>query len=426
MKMKNSFRTFAALIAALSFMALSCDNPAGDSTPPAPPTLGGVVDIQVSSVTALVVKKGDTLTANTDGIKGGSGTFTFQWEYEDGATTTSITGATSKTYTVVAADGGDKKDEGKHIKVTVTRADIDGSVSSKAVYVEDSSAPALTGTVTITGDKEVGKVLTVSTSGITSTETGTFIYQWIRKASSEVAIGTGSTYTVAAADAGYSLFVRVSRIGNSGSVPSADHAIPITLPSGKVWFFDEPDFTNWDITGTTKVFDSGDHDDGTPTGNEIGTITAAGDFTGAFASIDMLTFMTSAAWKQSLEDEIDGLSLSVGNADAKFFEVELFAAVDGSLLSMSRGDDTISGDTYTMSDISLLYVTHDTTVTFPKQDIELMGMELSLAATTLNLRQGLNTFSTTITVSMSTMKGTLTASTSEPSGVKWYIQQGGD
>ena len=64
---------------------------------------------------------GETLTASTSGISDADGltnaTFSYQWVSNDGSSDTDISGATSSTYTLVAAD------EGKTIKVKVSFTD---------------------------------------------------------------------------------------------------------------------------------------------------------------------------------------------------------------------------------------------------------------------------------------------------------------
>ena len=65
----------------------------------------------------------DTLTLTSAGTWGGSGdTYTYQWQRSaDGATWTSIAGATSANYSLVAADDGD------HVRILVTASNPDGS-----------------------------------------------------------------------------------------------------------------------------------------------------------------------------------------------------------------------------------------------------------------------------------------------------------
>ncbi len=77
---------------------------------------------------------------------------------------------------------------------------------------------ALTGSVSITGTEKYGSVLTADVSGITSSNPGTYTYQWKRNGLTE--IGTGNTYTLTAADIGSSITVTVTAANCSGSLTS--------------------------------------------------------------------------------------------------------------------------------------------------------------------------------------------------------------
>ena len=101
-------------------------------------------------------------------------------------------------------------------------------------------APALTGTVSITGTAKVGETLTADITGLDGT--GTVTYQWKRGTTN---IGTNSsTYIIVAADVGSTITVTVTRAGYTGSKISAPTAAVAALPqlTGTVT-----------ITGTAKV-----------------------------------------------------------------------------------------------------------------------------------------------------------------------------
>jgi len=85
---------------------------------------------------------GETLTADTSGIEDTDGlsgaTYSYQWISNDGNSDTNITGATSSTYTLVAAD------EGKYIKVKVSFTDaagFDESLTSAATAAVEARVP---------------------------------------------------------------------------------------------------------------------------------------------------------------------------------------------------------------------------------------------------------------------------------------------
>ena len=163
---------------------------------------------------------GETLTAGTSGIADADGlddaTFSYQWIADD----SDIAGATGSTYTLAAAD------ESKVVKVRVSFTDDRGhaetltSTATVAVAAKPSS-PA-TGQPAITGTAEVGETLTADTSGIADADgldNVSFSYQWIAD-DSDIAGATGSTYTLAAADEGKVVKVRVSFTDDAGNAES--------------------------------------------------------------------------------------------------------------------------------------------------------------------------------------------------------------
>ena len=161
------------------------------------------------------VRVGETLTANTTDISDSDGlnkaTFTYQWLADD----TDITDATGSTYTLVAAD------EGKTVKVRITFTDDAGNdeslTSAPTATVTASNTPA-TGEPTITGTAQVGETLTANTTGIADSDgliNATFTYQWLAD-DTDITDATGSTYTLAAADEGKTVKVRLSFTDDRG------------------------------------------------------------------------------------------------------------------------------------------------------------------------------------------------------------------
>ena len=161
------------------------------------------------------VRVGETLTANTTDISDSDGlnkaTFTYQWLADD----TDITDATGSTYALVAAD------EGKTVKVRITFTDDAGNdeslTSAPTATVTASNTPA-TGEPTITGTAQVGETLTANTTGIADSDglnNATFTYQWLAD-DTDITDATGSTYTLAAADEGKTVKVRVSFTDDRG------------------------------------------------------------------------------------------------------------------------------------------------------------------------------------------------------------------
>jgi len=167
-------------------------------TDPGLPPLDGTVSITGSAIV------GQMLTVSTDDLYGEGDPF-YQWRRNDDNGT--IVGSSSN-YVLVAAD------EGFTLTVTVTTTGNSGSKSDTSGIV---ALPDLTGSVSITGSAIVGETLTANPSGMGSIGIS---YQWQRDDEEETVVGSGSTYVVAAADAGYAITVTVARAGYAGSIAS--------------------------------------------------------------------------------------------------------------------------------------------------------------------------------------------------------------
>jgi predicted secreted protein len=156
---------------------------------------------------------------------------TYQWQVStnNGSSRITQTGVTSATVTLVNVETGHS---GWQYRCVVTNPG--GSVTSNAatLTVNAATQPALSGTVTIsgfTGTPVFGQTLTAQTSQLTSTPAGTtptgLTYQW-RRGSTNINInGTSATYTLAAADIGAAITVRVSASNCTGNVTSAATAL---------------------------------------------------------------------------------------------------------------------------------------------------------------------------------------------------------
>ena len=162
---------------------------------------------------------GETLTANTSGVVDADGlknaTFSYQWLADNAA----IAGATGSTYTLADSD------EGKAITVQVSFTDDAGnnealtSAATAAVAAAPTPNSPATGAPTISGTAQVGETLTADRSGIADADgldDVSFTYQWLAD-DTEIAGATGSTYTVAAADEGKAIKVRVTFTDDAGN-----------------------------------------------------------------------------------------------------------------------------------------------------------------------------------------------------------------
>ena len=178
---------------------------------------------------------GQTLTASTSGISDSNGLanviFTYQWIANDGTEDTDIQNATGSTYILATAD------EGKTIKVRVSFTDDGGNQETRtsAVTVAVAAIPnsAATGAPTISGTAQVGQALTASTSSISDSNglaNATFTYQWLAD-DTDITDATGSTYTLAAADEGKTIKVRLSFTDDSGHQETLTSAATVAVAS---------------------------------------------------------------------------------------------------------------------------------------------------------------------------------------------------
>ena len=178
---------------------------------------------------------GETLTASTSGIADADGlttaTFDYQWL---SSRDTEITGATSATYTLLAAD------QGEAIKVRVSFTD-DGSnaetltsAATGAVAAQPNS-PA-TGAPSTSGTAQVDETLTAGTAGIADADgltSATFAYQWVA-GESDISGATSSSYALTSSEQGKAIKVRLSftdDAGNSEELTSAATASVAARPN---------------------------------------------------------------------------------------------------------------------------------------------------------------------------------------------------
>jgi hypothetical protein len=183
---------------------------------------------------------GETLTAD-DGTWSGTTpmTFAYQWQRCDtnGANCADIAGATSKTYTAVAADVGHT------LRVRVTATNSAGSAAAtsdqSATVASLGTAPASTAAPTISGTPKEGQTLTASNGTWSGTTPMTFTYQWQRCDANgancaDIANATSSTYTLTSADVGNTVRVSVkatNAAGNTSATSVRSAAIQPATPA---------------------------------------------------------------------------------------------------------------------------------------------------------------------------------------------------
>ncbi len=168
--------------------------------------------------------QGQTLSASTGSWSGyPAPTFAYQWQRCDqgGANCNAISGASSSTYTLQAADVGST------LLVTVTASNTVGSTqASSTAGAIVTGAPANTSAPTITGTATQGQTLSASTGSWSGYPAPTFAYQWqhcnsLGQSCSAIAGATASTYTTLSADVGSTLLVTVTASNTVGSAQSS-------------------------------------------------------------------------------------------------------------------------------------------------------------------------------------------------------------
>jgi len=162
---------------------------------------------------------GTQLTATATGLSPADATLAYSWSRNG----TPIPGATSSTYTPVAADLG------AALSVTVTAAKdgfTSASTTSDATAAVQKGA-LTTATPTISGTAEVGQTLTASATGWGPSGVGPS-YQWYADGS-PVSGATAATYPLTAADLGKTITVSVT-----GTLDGYDDATVASAPTAQV------------------------------------------------------------------------------------------------------------------------------------------------------------------------------------------------
>ena len=176
--------------------------------------------------------QGQTLTSSNGSWTNSPSAFAYKWEDCDssGAGCSSISGATSSSYTLAAGDVGHT------IRSVVTASNAGGSNSSSSAQtaVVQSSVPAAptsTAAPVVSGTATQGQTLT-SSNGSWTNSPSAFAYKWEDCDSSgagcsSISGATSSSYTLAAGDVGHTIrsVVTASNAGGSNSSSSAQTAV---------------------------------------------------------------------------------------------------------------------------------------------------------------------------------------------------------
>ena len=158
--------------------------------------------------------------------------------------------------------------------------------NAQTINIAAYNVPALTGTVTITGDAKFGEQLTADVSGITN-NTGTLSYQWVRN-TSNISGATGETYTLVEADISSTIKVVVTSSVESGSITSdttatVEKADGPVAPTGLVGVAPTTDGgSDGKITGTATTME---YSTDSSFANPVGTVCPDTETTGLTAGI---------------------------------------------------------------------------------------------------------------------------------------------
>ncbi len=168
-----------------------------------------------------IAKAGDTVTCQ-EGAWTNDPTFTYRW-LADG---TAIGGATSRTFTITAAQVA------KQLTCEVTGTNLGGSDTATSAPVSVPPiqvAPANATPPAVTGTPSVGKALTCTPGSWTGAPAPTLAYQWLRDG--EPVVGaTGLAYTVVHDDLGKTLTCRETATNAAGSAAATSAGLAIPVP----------------------------------------------------------------------------------------------------------------------------------------------------------------------------------------------------
>ncbi len=196
---------------------------APEPTPPAAP------ENTTAPATSGSAVEGQTLSAGTGSWSGSPTSYAYQWQdcESAGPGCTSIGGATSPSYKLVATDVGHRA----RVVVIATNAGGSGSAPSGASAAVLPVAPANTSEPTISGSAVEGQTLSAGNGSWSGSPTS-FSYEWqdcdpAGENCAGVAEAKGSTYQLAAADVGHTIRVVVTVTNAGGSTPATSAATAI-------------------------------------------------------------------------------------------------------------------------------------------------------------------------------------------------------
>jgi len=228
----------------------------------------------VASGTAQV---GQTLST-TDGTWQGIATITFAYQWRRDAV--NISGATSSTYTLVAADYTTDVD----CVVTATNSLGSANADSNDIANIAGTAPVISGVPTISSQTQVGETITATAASVSGVPTPSTSWQWQRSADgstgwSNISGATSSTYTlVLADDTNYVRAVQTST--NAVGSDSANSAASAQISSAPAYDYLLDDYSGAAAAYSLRLLDS------TYTGDAIVVRRASDNTTQAIGFVD--------------------------------------------------------------------------------------------------------------------------------------------
>lgn len=180
--------------------------------------------------------EGSTLTTTAGTWNPAPTSTSYQWRRCDtnGLSCVDIPNATTSSYTLQAADAGQRI----RVKVTVSGGSGTSSIVSASTATILPLAPVNTDLPAITGTARLGQTLAATNGSWTSALTPTYSYQWLRCASGCAAIAgaNGSSYSLTnSGDVGATIEVRVTATNAGGSASAISPAtLAVQQASGPV------------------------------------------------------------------------------------------------------------------------------------------------------------------------------------------------
>ncbi len=235
----QSYTLVSADVGATLRVSVTASNTVGSSTASSAPTalVAAAAPANTSPPTISgTPQQGQSLTADPGTWSGTPPiSYAYQWRRCDpsGLVCGDISGATSQSYTLVAADVGDT------IRVVVTASNNGGSSSATSAQTGAvaGNGPANTSPPTISGTAQQGQTLSADPGSWSGTQPISYAYQWRRcdsggAACADIGGATSQTYTLVAADVGATIRVVVTASNSAGSnsASSAQTAPVVGIP----------------------------------------------------------------------------------------------------------------------------------------------------------------------------------------------------